>query len=133
MTAEAIELAVIQPDSGPGKDESAEVKNSSSEITEESAKLAMSATAGPEDESALIPALPVTIQAPSAVQPSAKNMVKAPPIWLGNTFAFCYYNGYPLFTIGPHCIIFFVYFSAFLFVWLADSKKLGATTTKKHQ
>ena len=28
---------------------------------------------------------------------------KPHPIWTGKTFAFCYRNGYPMFTIGPHC------------------------------
>ena len=26
------------------------------------------------------------------------------PRWIGNTLAFCYRNGSPLFTIGPHCM-----------------------------
>ena len=25
------------------------------------------------------------------------------PLWIGNSMAFCYRNGYPMFTIGPNC------------------------------
>ncbi len=61
--------------------------------TEDSSKVSLQV----EDDSSLIP--------PAEGQSKPKEESRR-EIWTGNTFAFGYRNGYPLFTIGPHCIPF---------------------------
>ena len=84
---EAIELAVVSTENPAAKN-----------LSEDSIKTSSGQT---EDESALIGVV-------TSVSEQTTKPVMAHQIWTGNTIAMCFYNGYPLITIGPHCSIFVI-------------------------
>ena len=81
----------IPPTTTTNKDSNAAVIEMQ-EITEDGTKI-MSQT---EDESALI-------SAPAKVDEQRAKSNEKKKLWTGNTTTFCYVDGIPLFTIGPHC------------------------------
>ena len=95
--SEMIELAVIQPQ--PAKKAEEIPAQSVPEAVEDSTKASLSQT---EDEHALISV------STTAVSEPVSETQKRRKIWTGNTCAMCYYDGYPLIIIGPHCT-YFVY------------------------
>jgi len=86
---EGIELSVIQPTANPPPENSTRNLDSS----EEQQKLSNNSST--EESASLISIEKTKNENPEFFMPK---------LWTGNTFTFCYINGYPLFTIGPHCI-----------------------------